>query len=111
MSAVANLHPQNTDGQRNRDRIGDHDGPGAHQEAVNQPKCQACGEAAVHAQRDTAYIAGAEGFQGLGYEAHRGQEGGDVANNVNKRHDGGAYLLQNSERLAQALYGLEAKNA
>jgi hypothetical protein len=85
-SAVFQLHQQNARGQAQGDDVGDHDGPSADEQAVNQPQRHANREAAVHAQRNTADIAGAEGFEGLGHEAEGGQEGGEVADDVDEGH-------------------------
>jgi len=60
-SAVAQLHQQNHQRQTGGDKVGNDDGPGLHQDAVNQPKRHARREQAVHAQRNAAHIAGAEG--------------------------------------------------
>ena len=79
------------------------DGPGFHQDAVNQPKCHARREQAVHAQRNAAHIVGAEGVPGLRHKAGGGQDGGHRADPVEKVHGvrlrcWGAGLASNNSR-------------
>ena len=85
-SAVAQLHQQNHQSQTGGDNVGNDDGPGLHQDAVNQPKRHARREQAVHAQRNAAHIAGAEGVPGLRHKAGGGQDGGHRADPVDEVH-------------------------
>ena len=85
-SAVAQLHQQNHQRQTGGDNVGNDDGPGLHQDAVNQPKRHARREQAVHAQRNAAHIAGAEGVPGLRHKAGGGQDGGHRADPVDEVH-------------------------
>jgi hypothetical protein len=86
VSAVAQLHQQNHQRQTGGDNVGNDDGPGLHQDTVNQPKRHARREQAVHAQRNAAHIAGAEGVPGLRHKAGGRQDGGHRADPVDEVH-------------------------
>ena len=86
ISAVAQLHQQNHQRQTGGDNVSKDDGPGLYQDAVNQPKRHAHREQAVHAQRNAAYITGAEGLPGLRHKAGGGQDGCHRANPVDEVH-------------------------
>lgn len=81
-SAVFDFHQQNSQAQAQGDAIGDDDRPSHEQHAIDEPERHPCGEGAVHAQRDAAHIAGAEGFDRLRDEATGGEQGGKGADEV-----------------------------
>ena len=85
-SPIPQLHHQNHQRQAGGDGVGDDDGPGHQQDAIDQPQGHACSEEAVHAQRDAAHVAGAKSLPSLRDEAGGGEKGGDRANPVDEVH-------------------------
>src|SRR5688572_12115329 len=78
-SAVAEFEREDGRGERERDGVRHDNGPGLESEAVDEPERHARGEHHVHAERDAAGVARADGHHRLRYEGNRRERGGDVA--------------------------------
>jgi hypothetical protein len=84
---IAQLHDEDRAGQGEGDDVGNDHGPGLEHEAIGQPQGDAYREEAVHRQGNARHIACAKGFEGLGDEADRCQEGGHIADEISPIHD------------------------
>ena len=107
--AIAQLHHQDGQRQHQRDGIGHHHRPGLQQPAVGQPQRHPGGEHAVHAQRDAAHVAGAEGQPGLGNKAGGGHAGGGKTDPFGQGH--GESCLQRSRAVQSTSASMAGRTA
>ncbi len=79
---VPQLEREHDGRQREGQAVGEDDGPGVQENAVDAPQGDAGGEHQVHPQRDGACVPGAEGAHHLRNESGRGQKGGKCADQL-----------------------------